>query len=91
MLIDLLSEEEERIDRETAELRFDIGFLGTRLVAITNWVVRQHRFADLAVGYLGASTGAAAALFAAAECRAVVKAVVSRGGRPDLASPLSQK
>jgi dienelactone hydrolase len=86
MLIDLLTEEEELVDRQTAELRFDIGLLGTRLVAITNWVVRQHRFADLAVGYFGASTGAAAALFAAAECPAVAKAVVSRGGRPDLAA-----
>ena len=86
MLIDLLTEEEERIERETAELRFDIEFLGTRLVAITNWVIRQHRFANLAVGYFGASTGAAAALFAAAKCPTVVGAVVSRGGRPDLAS-----
>jgi putative phosphoribosyl transferase len=85
MLIDLFTEEEEMIDRQTAELRFDIGLLGTRLVAITNWVIRHSHFGDLAVGYFGASTGAAAALFAAAECPTVARAVVSRGGRPDLA------
>jgi putative phosphoribosyl transferase len=87
MLIDLLTEEEEVIDRQTAELRFDIPLLGERLAAITDWVVRQRRFADLALGYFGASTGAAAALLAAAERPTVVGAVVSRGGRPDLAGP----
>jgi putative phosphoribosyl transferase len=85
MLIDLLTEEEEVIDRQTAELRFDIPLLGERLAAITDWVVRQRRFAELALGYFGASTGAAAALLAAAERPMVVGAVVSRGGRPDLA------
>ena len=87
MLIDLLTEQEEVIDRQTAELRFDIPLLGERLAAITDWVVRQRHFADLALGYFGASTGAAAALLAAAERPTVVGAVVSRGGRPDLAGP----
>jgi dienelactone hydrolase len=85
MLIDLLTEEEELVDRPTAELRFDIPLLGTRLVAITDWVVRQPALTRLALGYFGASTGAAGALLAAAERRNVVRAVVSRGGRPDLA------
>jgi len=87
VLIDLLTEEEEVIDRQTAELRFDIPLLGERLAAITDWAVRQRRFADLELGYFGASTGAAAALLAAAERPMVVGAVVSRGGRPDLAGP----
>ena len=87
VLIDLLTEEEEAIDRETSELRFDIPLLGERLVAITDWIVRQRRFADLRLGYFGASTGAAAALLGAAERPTIIGAVVSRGGRPDLAGP----
>jgi putative phosphoribosyl transferase len=87
MLIDLLTEEEEAADVQTAEYRFDILFLANRLVAITDWVIRQQRFADLGLGYFGASTGAAAALLAAAERPLIVRAVVSRGGRPDLAAP----
>jgi dienelactone hydrolase len=87
MLIDLLTEEEEVLDRRTAELRFDIPLLGKRLGDITDWVAGQRRFADLALGYFGASTGAAAALLAAAERPRNVGAVVSRGGRPDLAGP----
>jgi dienelactone hydrolase len=85
MLIDLLTEKEEAIDRHTAQLRFDIPLLGQRLVAITDWVIQQRRLANLALGYFGASTGAAAALLAAADRPANVGAVVSRGGRPDLA------
>lgn len=86
VLIDLLTGEEEAIDRQTSELRFDIPLLGGRLVDITDWLVRERRFAGLALGYFGASTGAAAALMAAAE-RPSIGAVVSRGGRPDLAGP----
>jgi len=85
VLIDLLTEEEERIDEETAELRFDIPLLGRRLVGITDWIGRQPGLKHLGLGYFGASTGAAAALVSAAERPDVVRAVVSRGGRPDLA------
>jgi len=87
VLIDLLTEEEEIIDRQTAELRFNIQLLGDRLVSISDWITRQRRFAHLSLGYFGASTGAAAALVAAAERPQLVGAVVSRGGRPDLAGP----
>lgn len=85
ILIDLLTEEEEAIDIQTAELRFDIPLLGHRVSAITDWIGHQPNLKHLALGYFGASTGAAAALVAAAERPKVVKAVVSRGGRPDLA------
>lgn len=87
VLIDLLTAEEEAADRHSGEYRFDIPFLADRLVAITDWVVRQAWFAGLGLGYFGASTGAAAALLAAAERPLIVRAVVSRGGRPDLAAP----
>jgi len=85
ILIDLLTEEEEKIDVQTAELRFDIELLTGRLVAISDWIALQPRLSDLGLGYFGASTGAAAALAAAAERPKMVQAVVSRGGRPDLA------
>lgn len=85
VLIDLLTEQEEAIDLQTAELRFDIPLLGQRLVAITDWIVRQSHLKKLGLGYFGASTGAGASLVAAAERPGVVRAVVSRGGRPDLA------
>ena len=85
ILIDLLTEEEEAIDVQTAELRFDISLLGRRLAAITDWIARQPGLKSLGLGYFGASTGAAAALVAAAERPHLVRAVVSRGGRPDLA------
>jgi len=84
LLIDLLTAGEEAVDRRTAELRFDIGLLSERLIAITDWVYQQPLLNQLGIGYFGASTGAAAALVAAAE-RPAAKAVVSRGGRPDLA------
>jgi dienelactone hydrolase len=87
VLIDLLTEEEEVRDQVTAELRFDIPLLGRRLVAITDWIARQRTLESLGIGYFGASTGAAAALVAAAERPEIVRAVVSRGGRPDLAGP----
>jgi putative phosphoribosyl transferase len=84
LLIDLLSEEEERVDQATGHLRFDIDLLGERLLSATQWLERDETASSLPLGYFGASTGAAAALVAAAE-RAEVAAVVSRGGRPDLA------
>jgi putative phosphoribosyl transferase len=87
LLFDLLTEAEERVDRKTAHLRFDIGLLAERLVETTKWLVTQPSIRDLNIGYFGASTGAAAALVAAAELSDHVGAVVSRGGRPDLAGP----
>ncbi len=85
VLTDLLTEEEEAVDIQTAELRFDIGLLGRRVAAITDWIGRQPSLKNLGLGYFGASTGAAAALVGAAERPKTVRAVVSRGGRPDLA------
>ena len=85
VLTDLLTEEEEAVDIQTAELRFNISLLGRRLVGITDWVGQQPGLKSLGLGYFGASTGAAAALVAAAERPKTVQAVVSRGGRPDLA------
>ena len=85
LLFDLLSDDEEELDRETMELRFDIGFLSDRLVQVTDWLLAQPPTRALEIGYFGASTGAAAALVAAAKRPDVVRAVVSRGGRPDLA------
>jgi putative phosphoribosyl transferase len=89
LLLDLLTEEEERIDDQTRHLRFDIGFLAERLVGATNWLLQGFDVSDgddmPNLGYFGASTGAAAALVAAARRADSVKAVVSRGGRPDLA------
>lgn len=73
------------MDVQTRELRLDIPLLGQRLVAITDWILRQIHLNKLGLGYFGASTGAAAALVAAAERPTVVRAVVSGGGRPDLA------
>ena len=84
VLIDLLTEQEEAQDLKTAAIRFDIRLLANRLTAITDWISRQPDLEKLGLGYFGASTGAAAALVAAAE-RPKVQAVVSRGGRPDLA------
>jgi putative phosphoribosyl transferase len=86
LLMDLLTTAEARIDEMTGGLRFDIGLLAGRLEASSDWVRASPSTHDLSVGYFGASTGAAAALVAAAaEWRGKVKAVVSRGGRPDLA------
>ena len=84
-MIDLLSADEEAIDRHTAHLRFDIGLLAERLVQATDWLAQGPDTKHLRIGYFGASTGAAAALVAAAERPQRVGAVVSRGGRPDLA------
>jgi putative phosphoribosyl transferase len=85
LLVDLLTPEEEKVDLQTRELRFDIGLLAARLGGATVWLAEQPETAELPIGYFGASTGAAAALVAAAEHRDVTGAVVSRGGRPDLA------
>lgn len=85
LLLDLLTPEEELYDDQTARLRFDIAFLARRLVIVTDWLTQNPDLRQLRVGYFGASTGAGAALVAAAERPDVVGAVVSRGGRPDLA------
>ena len=87
VLVDLLTPEEERVDEQTAELRFDIGLLAGRLVGAVDWLRTKPQTAALPIGLFGASTGAAAALVAAAERPDQVPAVVSRGGRPDLAGP----
>jgi pimeloyl-ACP methyl ester carboxylesterase len=85
VLADLLTPMEEQRDAVTAEFRFDIGLLATRVAGVTDWIVADERAAGLGIGLFGASTGAAAALVAAAERPEIVQAVVSRGGRPDLA------
>ena len=85
LLFDLLTEDEALVDARTREHRFDIPLLGGRLVAATDWLRHQEATGMLPIGYFGASTGAAAALVAAADRPDVVSAVVSRGGRPDLA------
>ncbi|HVD16372.1 MAG TPA: dienelactone hydrolase family protein [Actinomycetota bacterium] len=88
VLADLLTPEEEQLDASTGALRFDIGLLAGRVAALTDWLVDREQTADLGVGLFGASTGAAAALVAATTRPASVEAVVSRGGRPDLAGGL---
>jgi putative phosphoribosyl transferase len=85
LLFDLLSPDEEATDLRTRELRFDIGLLTDRVDAATRWLRTEKALDSLPVGYFGASTGAAAALAASTRHLASVKAVVSRGGRPDLA------
>ena len=85
LLFDLLTQEEEAIDARTAELRFNIKLLAERLVHATNWAKQEHQTRDLQIGYFGSSTGGGAALVAAADSPQDVAAVVSRGGRPDLA------
>ena len=85
LLFDLLTAKEERIDVRTAHLRFDIALLARRLSEATAWLKKDADTRDLLIGYFGASTGAAAALVAAAQRPGDVFAVVSRGGRPDLA------
>jgi len=84
LLTDLLTDEEEQIDEVTRELRFDIGLLARRVSQVVTWAGQQKSLKQLNIGLFGSSTGAAAALVAAADS-AEVKAVVSRGGRPDLA------
>jgi putative phosphoribosyl transferase len=85
-LFDLLGEHEDSV-----QARFDISLLTERLVYVTEWILKQHYSKDLNIGYFGASTGAASAVNAAARMRQRIKAVVSRGGRPDLAMPILPK
>ncbi|HEY3702105.1 MAG TPA: dienelactone hydrolase family protein [Acidimicrobiales bacterium] len=85
LLADLLTPEEEQADLRTGHLRFDIGLLADRLVAISDWLAEEPTTSALPIGFFGASTGGAAALVAAARRPQDVSAVVSRGGRPDLA------
>ena len=87
LLLDLLTEPEERTDAVTAEFRFDIPLLAERTTGVVDWVGVSPSLRSLPLGLFGASTGAAAALMAAADRTQLVRAVVSRGGRPDLAGP----
>ena len=87
LLFDLLTAEEEQVDIHTRQHRFDIPLLTGRMQEATGWVQAQGGLRDLPIGYFGASTGSAAALIAAARLGTRVKALVSRGGRPDLAGP----
>jgi putative phosphoribosyl transferase len=91
LLMDLLTEKEEVFDQQTTALRFDIDLLGRRLLRATWWLADQSQPAKLPIGYFGASTGAAAALVAAAEVPDLISAVVARGGRPDLAGDALHK
>lgn len=87
LLLDLLTQREEQVDVHTREHRFDIGLLSRRMHDATLWVASQAELSQVPIGYFGASTGSAAALIAAARLGQQVRAVVSRGGRPDLAGP----
>lgn len=87
LLFDLLTSDEESVDALTGQFRFDIPMLAERLTSVTDWIHEEASTHTLHVGYFGASTGAAAALIAAAGRPSVVRAIVSRGGRPDLAGP----
>jgi putative phosphoribosyl transferase len=91
LLFDLLTPEEEALDVHTREHRFNIGLLAERLVHATKWTRQQEESRNLRIGYFGSSTGGAAALVAAAELPQDVGAVVSRGGRPDLAGDTLSK
>jgi dienelactone hydrolase len=91
LLLDLLTPQEERIDEITREHRFDIQLLADRLVNAVDWALKEPSVRHLPIGLFGASTGAAAALVAAAERQSAVRSVVSRGGRPDLANAALQK
>lgn len=91
LLLDLLTSDEEAIDVQTAEYRFDIARLGPRVSAAADWAATRADLGALRIGCFGASTGAAAALIAAADRPATIAAVVSRGGRPDLAGDALQR
>ena len=91
LLLDLLTREEEKVDEHSRELRFDIPRLAERVAAAAGWVRHHRDLRSLPVGCFGASTGAAAALIAAAEHPDIIRAVVSRGGRPDLAGLALQR
>lgn len=86
LLVDLLTTQEEHIDLQTGEFRFNIGLLAERLIGLTDWQSAHPDLSALSLGYFGASTGSAAALIAAAARPQCVRAIVSRGGRPDLAA-----
>jgi dienelactone hydrolase len=90
LLINLLTSDEETVDEDTGEFRFNINLLAKRLVSATEWLKLDAKTSSCAYGYFGASTGAAAALIAAAKLASDIKAVVSRGGRPDLADDYLQ-
>lgn len=86
LLFDLLTPDEDEVDQVTRELRFDIGLLSARVIGAVHWLIEgPGKLTDVALGLFGASTGAAAALFAAAKSPDAISAVVARGGRPDLA------
>jgi putative phosphoribosyl transferase len=87
LLLDLLTHAEEVVDVQTRQHRFDIDLLGRRVVVATDWAQERDDLSSLPLGYFGASTGAAAAIIGAAARPAIVRAIVSRGGRPDLAAP----
>jgi dienelactone hydrolase len=91
LLFDLLTPEEEEIDQQTRQLRFDIPLLARRLEEVTDWLLLNSTTYQFRLGYFGASTGAAAALMAAATRPEAIRAVVSRGGRPDLAGSALRK
>jgi putative phosphoribosyl transferase len=91
LLMDLLTEEEEEIDNVTRHLRFDVELLAERLVATIDWLKRDSATRNLPIGLMGASTGAAAALMAASERPEEIEAIVSQGGRPDLARESLEK
>src|SRR5579864_7469248 len=84
LLIDLLTKQEEEQDRTTGHLRFNIDLLSERVGEVTTWLMAQEGVRELKIGYFGASTGTAAALVAAASLPLIIRAIVSRGGRPDL-------
>jgi len=90
-LTDLLTKEEEEVDIKTRQHRFNIDLLSKRLVEVTDWITQNPDTQKLSVGYFGASTGAAAALVAAAERGNIISAIVSRGGRPDLAGIMNDQ
>jgi predicted phosphoribosyltransferase/pimeloyl-ACP methyl ester carboxylesterase len=85
LLVDLLNTQEKEIDSSTRHLRFDIDSLASRIESITNWLLQEPRTQNLSLGYFASSTGAAAALIASTRFNNIIKAIVSRGGRPDLA------
>jgi putative phosphoribosyl transferase len=91
LLLDLLTPEEEAIDDRTRHLRFDIEMLAQRLVGTVTWLREQSDYGHHKIGYFGASTGGGAALVAAAQIPHEIGAVVSRGGRPDLAGPALER
>ena len=91
LLTDLLTREEEEVNIKTRQHRFNIDLLSERLIAVTDWIIQNPDTQNLFVGYFGASTGTAAALVGAAECGNIISAIVSRGGRPDLAGSKALK